>query len=110
MEREPADPCPAARGQRFAQRPIGVGLVARADEVGLLVEDRVDLARVDELRQLDHPAAVAGRRLDLLVVKHDTATLVDLEPLDGVIGAHLLAVLRAHAAMLDPCPILACTS
>ena len=77
---------PGAPGlaHRLEDQPVRVLVVARADVVGLLEEDRVDLGGVDELGQLDDLAAVARRGLDLVLVEDDVLALGELVALDGV--------------------------
>ena len=52
VEGEAADTGLSGPPERLVEQPVGVGVVPRADVVGLLEEDGIDVCRVHELAQV----------------------------------------------------------
>src|SRR5215211_547117 len=101
VEGEAADADPLGLLERLAEHPVRLPVVTAADVVGLVEEDRIDLVLGREVLELDHLAARAGGDLDLVLLEDDVLVLGHLEALDHLLVGHLLALLRADAAVLD---------
>ena len=74
--------------ERFAEhdeRFLGE-IVGRHDEIGLVVIDRIDVAEVDELGQLERLAAFQFDLLDLLGLEQDIFALLDLIALEDFVA------------------------
>ena len=86
--RELADADLLGRLQRIAQDDIGfLGEVVRwNDEIGLVVEHRVDVADVDELDEVQSLAALQLDAVDLLLVEEDIMPFGDLVALDDLVA------------------------
>jgi hypothetical protein len=107
VEREAPDRRPARALQRRVQQPIGVlGLLTRTDEVRLLIEDRIDVGRADEVVDLDDVARAPRRRLDLVLLQDHVLARGDLVALHDLLVGDLLVLLRAEPPVLDARPVL----
>src|SRR4051812_34937438 len=105
VEGEASDPGSPAAPQGFMEEAVGVLGVAAADVVGLLVEDRVDVGGLNEVIEVDDLAAVAGGRLDFVLLEDDVLVLAHLVALDHLLVGDLLVLLGADALVLDPAPV-----
>ena len=92
----------AALLHRALQQRVGLerGLVGR-DEVGGVVEHRVDVGEVDELLDLDRARRLGVERGELLVGDEHVLTRCELVALRQRLGRHLGAVGLGHPLLLD---------
>ena len=81
------------RPQQDPERLLPAGV--RAEEVGFVEVDRVELAGVDELPHCDGPAGDRATVLQVLVRDDHVLVLADLEPLDDVLARHFFVFPRA---------------
>ena len=75
--------------QRVAEDDIGLGrglVLLGRHEIGLVEVERVDLALVDELDEVDGALRLELDVVDLLVGEEDVLALLDLVALDDVLG------------------------
>ena len=88
-----AIPTPAGLGHGIDQEAVWLGAALLRDHVVRLVEiDRIDLADLDEVFDLDGLGPLGLHRLKLLGRDDDILIGRDLVAFDGVLGRHFLAV------------------
>ena len=89
--------------QRLAQDDEGLlgKVVGRHDIIGLVEIDRVDVAQVDELAEVERLAALQLDALDLLVLEQDIFALRHLIALDDLVAVDR-ADARHHLLIFDP--------
>ena len=83
-------------GERFLRHRA-----VRREVVGPLEIDRIDRRVVGELLEIDDARRLDAHLVDVLVVDHDVASLLEFESLDDVGVRHFALAVRAPALLLD---------
>jgi hypothetical protein len=95
----PTSPVFSSAGQQHRVRLVGVLL--RAEPVGLVVKDRIDLFGRDEVLEVDRLAALARGCLDLVLGQDDVAARARSRSRGRPRRRDLLVLLGAHALVLQ---------
>jgi hypothetical protein len=93
---EPADADPTGRLHRPVEQHVRLGRLERLGDrvVGLLEEHRVDVGEVDEVLDVDRPAALRPRAVDLFAREQHDVARVGLHAANDVLPADLPAARR----------------